>query len=189
MSSPAPQVSPEEYFALDAASDGKLEYYGGLTVAMAGASPRHNVVAGNLHEALRQALRPRGCFVAQSDQRTRLSTTDTWVYPDVVVARAPRFEGPRPASLVNPELVVEVLSSSTEAHDLTAKLAHYRAAETVAEIVFVHLRERLVEHHHRIEPDRWIVSLVRAGTVALPGVGAAIELDAIYAGLDALPPE
>lgn len=84
---------------------------------------------------------------------------------------------------------MEVLSGSTQTHDLTAKLAHYRATECIAEIVFVHLGERLVEHHHRIERDKWVVSLVRAGTVELGGVGAGIELDAIDAGLDALPPE
>lgn len=188
MPAPAPHVSPEEYFSLDASSETKLEYYDGVTLAMAGASPRHNLVAGNVHEALRRTLRPRGCYVAQSDQRTMLATTRAWVYPDVVVSCAPRFEGSRPQSLANPELVVEVLSSSTELHDLTAKLAHYRATETIQEILFVHLSERLVEHHRRIERNQWVVTLVREGAVEL-AAGLAIELDEIYAGLDALPPE
>lgn len=100
---------------------------------------------------------------------------------------APRFDGPRPQSLSNPELVIEVLSNSTETRDLTAKLAHYRASETIAEIVFVHLDERLVEHHFRIEPDKWVVTLVRAGAVKLNDV--SIALDERYAGIDALPSE
>lgn len=188
MPAPAPRVSREEYFSLDASSETKVEYYDGVTLAMAGASPRHNLVAGNVHEALRRGLRPRACYVAQSDQRTTLATTQAWVYPDVVVSCAPRFEGPRPQSLANPELVVEVLSSSTEQHDLTAKLAHYRATETIQEIVFVHLSERLVEHHRRVQRDQWMVTLVRAGAWELVA-GMTIELDEIYLGLDALPPE
>lgn len=183
----ATHVSLEEYFALDAGSDAKIEYYDGATLAMAGASPRHNLVAGNIHEALRRILRPRGCYVAQSDQRVSLGGTRAWVYPDVVVSCAPRFDGPRPQSLSNPELVIEVLSNSTETRDLTAKLAHYRASETIAEIVFVHLDERLVEHHRRIEPDKWVVTLVRTGAVKLNDVSMA--LDEIYAGIDALPSE
>lgn len=188
METSAARVTPDEYFALDAASDTRIEYYDGVTVAMAGASPRHNRVASNLHVALRRALDPRGCYVAQSDQRTRLATTSTWVYPDLVVSCAPRFEGPKP-SLANPELVVEVLSGSTEDHDLGAKLSHYRATESIAEVVFVHLSERLVEHHRRLEPSKWLVTLVRAGVAELSAIGTTLELDEVYAGIEQLPAE
>lgn len=110
-----------------------------------------------------------------------------WVYPDVVVSCAPRFEGPRPQSLTNPELVVEVLSGSTAAHDLSGKLAHYRATDSITEIVFVHLSQRLIEHQHRIEPAKWVVTLVREQQVELAGVGASMAVDAVYAGMDRLP--
>lgn len=188
MTVPATKLSVDEYLTRDAGSESRLEYYDGVTLAMAGASPRHNLVAGNVHAALRRELRPRGCYVAQSDQRISLAATKTFVYPDVVVSCAPTFEGPRPQSLTNAELVVEVLSSSTEQHDLSAKLAHYRGAETIEEIVFVHLRERLIEHHRRIERDKWVVSLVRGGSLELSS-GASVSVDEVYEGVDALPPE
>ncbi|UJR82593.1 Uma2 family endonuclease [Sandaracinus amylolyticus] len=187
MASPAPRITPEEYFALDSGSERKTEYYDGVAVAMAGASPRHNQIALNVASALRTQLAPRGCFVAAADQRVRLATTRAWVYPDVVVSCAPRFEPPRPQTLLNPELVVEVLSESTEAHDLTAKLAHYRATEPIAEIVFVHPRERLVEHHRRVDGSRWLVSLVREGVVELPGTATTLAIADVYAGADTLP--
>ena len=189
MASPAARLTPEEYFALDAASERKTEYYDGVAVAMAGASPRHNHVAQNLARLLGNQLAPRGCYLAIADQRVRLATTRAWVYPDLVVSCAPRFEAPRPQTLVNPELVVEILSSSTEAHDLTAKLAHYRATESITEIVFVHLRERLVEHHRRVDGTRWLVSLVRDGDVELPGIAAELTIADVYAGAEALPDE
>ncbi|MDQ3034436.1 MAG: Uma2 family endonuclease [Myxococcota bacterium] len=187
MASPAARLPVDDYFALDAASERKTEYYDGAAIAMAGASPRHNHVVQNLTRLLGNQLAPRGCFVAAADQRVRLATTKAWVYPDVVVSCAPRFEPPRPQTLVNPELVVEVLSRSTEAHDLTAKLAHYRATDSIVELVFVHLRERLVEHHRRVDGSRWLVSLVREGQVELSGTATTLDVDALYAGADALP--
>lgn len=187
MASPAARFTPDEYFALDASSERKSEYYDGVAVAMAGASPRHNHLVQNLTRLLGNQLAPRGCFVAAADQRVRLAATKAWVYPDVVVSCAPRFEPPRPQTLVNPELVIEVLSRSTEAHDLTAKLAHYRATESIAELVFVHVRERLVEHHRRVDGSRWLVSLVREGSVELPGTATTLAIDELYAGADALP--
>jgi Uma2 family endonuclease len=186
--SPA-RVTPDQYFALDAASEARIEYYDGVTLAMAGASPRHNRIASNVHVALRRALDPRGCYVAQSDQRTQLSSTRAWVYPDLVASCEPRFDGAKPQSLTNPELVVEVLSSSTGDHDLGAKLSHYRATESIVEVVFVRVAERLVEHHRRLEPSKWLVTLVRTGTVELTGIGVSLEVDEIYGGLDRLPSE
>ena len=184
---PAARTTRDEYFALDLADERKLEYYDGALVRMAGASPRHNQIAKNVLVQLDVRLAQRVCFVAGSDQRVRLSEAGPWVYLDVVASCSPRFEPPRPLSLVTPELVVEVLSRSTEAHDLSAKLAHYRACDAIQEIVFVRTGERLIEHHRRVEPARWLVSLVRDG--AVPLAGESITLDAIYAGAAELPDE
>lgn len=185
--SPSRALSTEAYLALDAENERRLEYVAGIAVAMAGASPRHNQIAANVLRALAAALAPRGCFVAAADQRVRLAATGAYVYPDVVVSCAPRFEPPRPLSLVNPELVVEVHSRSTQEHDSLEKLAEYRAEPSVAEIVLVHTRERLVEHHKRVDGVRWLITLVREGEVELPGTKTALSLSELYAGIDALP--
>lgn len=183
----ATKLSPEEYFALDAASEGKVEYYAGQTIAMAGASPRHNQIAGNVFVTLRVHLSPRGCYVAQADQRVRLVATEAWVYPDVVASCRPEFTGPKPESLLTPELVVEVLSATTELHDRSAKLAHYRLTPSVREIVLVFQAERLIEHHRRVNESTWTVTLIREGEVRLES--ATLSVEAIYAGVDALPEE
>lgn len=127
MAERARQTTEPDYLALDAASEEKLEYYGGVVVAMAGASPRHNVLTANIIGALRALLSGTPCLVLASDQRVRIASTGAYVYPDATVVRAePRFIGPRPASLENPLFVVEVLSPSTKDHDHGVKLAHYR---------------------------------------------------------------
>jgi Uma2 family endonuclease len=185
--SPRRELSAEAYLALDVEAERKLEYVAGGAVAMAGASPRHNQIVANLLRVLSATLAPRGCFVAAADQRVRLGATGAYVYPDVVVSCAPQFEPPRPLSLVNPELVVEVLSRSTQEHDSLVKLAEYRAEPSVLEIVLVHTRERLVEHHKRVDGARWLITLVRSGEVELPGTRTTLAVSELYAGLDALP--
>jgi Uma2 family endonuclease len=187
MADTAAKLSPDEYFALDAASEGRVEYYTGQTIAMAGASPRHNQIAGNVFVILRVHLGPRGCYVAQAEQRVRLLATDAWVYPDVVASCHPEFAGPKPLSLLTPELIVEVLSESTELHDRTAKLSHYRLTPSIREIAFVHQNEHLIEHHHRVDESTWTVTLIREGEV--PMLGAKVTVEAIYTGVDALPEE
>jgi Uma2 family endonuclease len=105
----------------------------------------------------------------------------------VVASCRPEFSGPKPKSLLTPELLVEVLSETTELHDRTAKLSHYRLTPSVREIVFIHQSERLVEHHRRVDESTWTVSLIREGEV--PMLDAKATVDAIYAGVDALPEE
>jgi Uma2 family endonuclease len=187
MTEPAERLSVDDYFALDAASERKVEYYDGQTIAMAGASPRHNRLSLRVGSLLDPQLTPRGCFVAVADQRVRLIATEAWVYPDVVASCHPEFTGPKPKSLLTPELVVEVLSETTELHDRSAKLSHYRLTPSIREIVFVHASERLIEHHRRVNESTWTVTLIREGEV--PMLDAKLSMDAIYEGVDALPEE
>lgn len=188
MGEPAIKTSLEDYLALDLASDGKLEYLNGVVVAMAGASPRHNQIAANVLGELRVALSGSPCRVLGSDQRVRVSQTGAYLYPDVTVTCAePRFADDRPASLLNPRLVVEVLSSSTSDHDRGVKLAHYRRLESVHEVVLVEQSERRAEIYRRLEDGRWLIIDVLEGELDLTSVGARLSLDQVYAQLDGLP--
>lgn len=183
----------EEYLAMDLACEGKLEYLNGVVVAMAGASPRHNLIALNLGASLRGLLRGC-CTVFLSDQRVRISATDAYVYPDVSVAcGALRFSEDRPRSLLNPSMVAEVLSPSTEEHDRGAKLAHYRRHPSVREVLLVSEHERRVECYRRLESKQWLITDVQPeGHCELrfldaPAFPIALSLDDIYAGVEALP--
>jgi Uma2 family endonuclease len=184
----AERASVEQYLALDAASETKHEYLNGEVVAMAGASPRHNLITTNVAGALRQALATSPCRVFGSDQRVRIDSTRAFFYPDVsVVCAEPRLSSDRPASLLNPLLVVEVLSPSTSDHDRGAKLAHYRRLASVREVLLVEPNERRVELYRRLESGNWLISDVLEGEVALSSIGASLAVDDIYAKTEGLP--
>jgi Uma2 family endonuclease len=181
-------ASVAEYLALEANSDAKHEYLGGIVVAMAGASPRHNVIATNVATILAQQLASTPCRVFNSDQRVRVEETGAYVYPDVTVAcDAPRFTDERPRSLTNPMVVVEVLSPSTERLDRGSKLAHYRRLASVREVILVEPNERRVEHYRRLDGGRWLITDVTEGAIALDAVAVELSLDEVYAKTSDLP--
>ena len=85
---------------------------------------------------------------------------------------------------MNPLVLVEVLSASTEDYDRGDKFDDYRSIPSLREVLFISLRERLVQHHRRIEEDRWLLSEHREGAVELPALGGAIHLEDLYENVD-----
>jgi Uma2 family endonuclease len=190
MGEPAPRISVEEYLALDAASDLKHEYLNGAVVAMAGASPRHNQVASNVFRHLGNALETGPCRIWSADQRVRVSATGAYTYPDLVVVCAePRFADDHPASLLNPRLLVEVLSPSTRDYDRSAKLAHYRQLPSVREVLLVEANEPRAELYGRLDDGRWLITDYVKDEIELTSVDARLTFAAIYAKTDGLPAE
>jgi len=188
MTEPADEVRLEEYLALDAASDLKHEYLNGVVIAMAGASPRHNVVVPNLVHLLKSALADGPCLLFDAGQRVQIEATSSYVYPDLVVTcDAPDFTDERPRSLTNPLLVVEVLSKRTRGYDEGAKLSHYRRIPSVREILLVDSQSSRAALYRRLEDDEWHLKDLVAGTIALSSVDATLPFDAIYAGVESLP--
>lgn len=188
MEARAERVSVQTYLEMDAQADGKLELLNGVVVAMAGASPKHNQIVANLARALGNALEASPCRVMTQDQRVSVEATESYVYPDVVViCGEPRFDTrARPASLLNPSAVVEVLSESTLDHDLGAKLGHYRRIASVRDVLFVHTETRAVTLVTRLDAASWkLVDRGPTGEVVV--AGATLSLDAIYDRTDSLP--
>lgn len=184
----ARRASLGEYLTLEESSEVKHEYLNGEIVAMTGASPRHNQIASNVTAALSSALARSPCRVLGSDQRVRVESTGAYTYPDLsVVCGEPRFGTDRPASLLNPLLVVEVLSPSTEDHDRGAKLAHYRRLESIREVVLIEPNEHRVEVYRRLETGNWLITDVVSGSVELESVTATLALDVVYAKTEGLP--
>src|SRR5579859_4604384 len=112
-------ITPEEYLRRERNAETKSEYYDGVIVAMAGASPEHNIIAANVIIQLNAQLRDRGCIPFTGDLRVRVDACNRYFYPDTtLVCGQPTYqmlEGLR--SLLNPALIVEVLSDSTAAQD------------------------------------------------------------------------
>ncbi len=190
MGQAAPKTSVPDYLAAEREGDTKHEYFDGVVVAMAGASPRHNQVTSNLMRQLSELLDAGPCRVFGSDQRVHVETTRSYVYPDVSVGCGQLdFTDERPASLRNPTVLVEVLSPTTEDHDRGAKLAHYRRMASVREVLLLQSNEVRAEVYRRQSDGTWLIVDILAGDVALESLDVRLALAACYAKTDGLPPD
>lgn len=146
-------MTPEEYLALDRAAEFKSEYFDGDIFAMSEGTFAHATLAARIATELNNALRGKGCRVAASDARVRASRT-TFVYPDVsVVCGKPLLE--HGDILLNPVVIVEVPSDSTERYDRGLKFARYRQIESLEEYVLVAQAEPSVEVFRRGADGSW----------------------------------
>ena len=117
------RYTPEQYLTLERKADFKSEYCNGFITAMAGASREHNLIAVNVSAELRSQLKSRPCEVYMSDMRVLVSQTGLYTYTDsVVVCGEPRFQDDEADTLLNPTMIVEVLSPSTESYDRGAQI-------------------------------------------------------------------
>lgn len=186
-----PRYTPEEYLRLERAADHKSELINGRIYAMAGASRRHNLIVGNVFAELRAQLRGRGCEAYVNDMRVKVSRTTLYTYPDVAaLCGEPRFEDDAVDTLLNPSVIVEVLSDSTEKYDRGEKFAHYRRLESLQEYVLVAQDTPRVEHYAR-HGEHWLLSEISGpdATLRLASLGCEIALADIYERLDFPPPE
>lgn len=183
-----PAVSETEYLASErAAPDEKHELWRGEVFAMAGASWAHNVITANLTTALNTLVRSRGCRAVSQDMKVRVPWRSGFVYPDVVVVCGePQFLDAQEDVLLNPSLVIEVLSPTTERFDRGEKANGYRSLESVRELLLVAQDERRVEHYERMTDGAWLLRVVDGAQVLrLPGLGVEIPLNEIYEGVAA----
>ena len=156
---PQPRLTPEQYLELDRASEFRHEFYQGRMYAMSGGSHTHAIVISNLNRELGIALKSRPCLVTTSDVRVRVSRGALYTYPDVVVVcDSPRYADDRRDTLLNPALIVEVLSPSTEASDRGFKSAQYRTLESVQEYALVSQTEPRIEVFRRQPSGDWLLS-------------------------------
>jgi Uma2 family endonuclease len=185
-------VTPAEYLALEASSDAKHEYLNGQVFAMAGASPKHNLVSGNVIRALGERLRARKCAVMPSDQHVYVEATGLGTYPDVtVLCTAAKYHPDFPRSLLNPSILVEVLSPSTEAYDRGAKFDHYSHVASLQEYVLVATDRFAVDHYRREADGTWRLTTARGleAVVRFPSVDVTVPLAEVYENLELVAPE
>ena len=180
-------ISPEEYLRRERLSPTKNEYWnGGIypmvegPTAMAGAKRAHVLVTGNLGDALRSRLRGKDCETYESEMRVRVDEAGHYTYPDLAVACEPEFEDEHEDTLLNPILIVEVLSPSTESYDRGPKFDLYESIPTVQEVFFVRQARRHIERNKRVGPRQWLRESFTEGDVPFDSLGLSIPLDEIY---------
>ncbi len=176
------RLTDEEYFALDSAAEIRSEFYDGVMYAMAGATPEHSLITANLTRELGQALRQKPCRVYVVDLRVR-ATRNAYTYPDIaVVCGEPRFAENNKNTLVNPTVLIEVLSPSTESHDRGLKFARYRQLESLKEYVLVSQDRASVETYLRQPNGSWLLTEFTAldSSAAFETLECKIPLAEIY---------
>ena len=176
-------LTPEEYLANERKALTKSEYRNGQIHAMPGASHEHNVIMGNTFAELHIQLRDRTCIVYPSDMRVKVSSTGRYTYPDViVVCDEPQFEDSHFDTLLNPTVLIEVLSPSTAAYDRGEKFAAYQKLDSLREYVLISQENVCVEHYLRQEQD-WDLTEFRSldDVFSLVSIGCELALQAIYA--------
>jgi Uma2 family endonuclease len=175
-------LTPEEYIAAERKATLKSEYLSGEIVAMSGASDAHNLITMNVAAGLYNQLTERGCRVYASDMRVGIGEGVSYFYPDIAVTcDKPRFEDDAFDTLTNPQVIVEVLSTSTESYDRGEKFARYRQLESLQEYILISQDRVMVEHYLR-QGNQWILSEFSAleNVFPLTSIGAELTLNHIY---------
>ena len=181
---PRPQLTFEDWLEAERASlEGRTEYLGGEVFAMTGASIEHNAIVVNIASELRTQMKGRPCQVYANDLKVRIRPADAGKYPDLIaLCGEHQFQDGRRDVLLNPSLIAEVLSDSTEAYDRGKKFAIYRQIPSLREYLLVSQHQVLVELYSRADDGRWTLSDFSALTdsVPLPSVGCTLSLAEVY---------
>ena len=178
-----PYLTPEEYLALERQAETKHEYVDGEVFAWAGASRKHNLIALNIAGELRQQLKGKPCEVYPGEMRVKAPASRAYVYPDVVVVCGePKFEDDYVDTLLNPTIVFEVLSKSTESYNRLAKSTYYRTIESLSEYLLVAQEEYRVEQYVKQDAGRWLLTEVRSldSVIELESIGCSLALRDIF---------
>ncbi len=172
----------KDFVAFERASADKHEYLRGDVWAMAGGTPEHGRLAASAIGELRVALKSRPCVVMSSDVRVRVRDTDRSTYPDsFVVCGALETDPDDENTIVNPVVIVEVLSAGTEASDRGEKFAHYQHLESLKDYVLISQHERRIEVFSRGAGSSWLMTPYGKGErVPLPALGIELDVDALY---------
>ena len=182
-SNPKTYYTPDEYLALERSSDIKHEYYNGEIFAMGGATEEHVSIVTNLVGELHSQLKAGPCKVYSNDLRVQVSPTGLYTYPEVIViCEKPRFSDKQGDTLLNPVLIIEVLSDSTKDYDRGGKFEQYRTIESFVEYLLIAQDRPHVEHHTRQSDRSWLMKETNslADTLELKSAPCRLRMADIY---------
>ena len=180
-------ISVAEYLKREETSVEKHEWFNGEVFAMAGGTPQHADIIANINGAFWSRLRGHRCRGSSSDQRVTIESSGLRTYPDFLVKCPPeRFDPQDTNALLNPHLIVEVSSPSTENYDRTTKFDNYKTIPELENVLFVSSQAVRIEHFRRVQNGEWIVwtGLNRSDVLHLPDLNLTIEIGEFYEGLE-----
>jgi Uma2 family endonuclease len=183
---PVHRLTEAEYLEIERRAEFKSEFLDGEMFAMSGGTSSHSLIASNLNFAMRLQLKGRPCVVYTSDMRVKVQASGLYTYPDLSVACGQReFEDENEDILLNPIVVVEILSDSREAYDRGQKFALYRQIPSLREYLLVNQHEPLVEQYVRQDNGQWLLGDMAGleSKLVLPSVGITIEMADVYTNI------
>ncbi len=176
-------LTPEQYLTHERQAEFRSEYWHGQLFAMTGASRYHNRIAGNLSTTLHNGLRHTACRPYQADMRVHIPATGLCTYPDVLVTcGTEQFLDTEADTLLNPVLVIEVLSEATKNYDLGGKFENYRSIPSFREYLTVEQDRIGISHWTRQEDGLWLLREWRdpLGAIQLVSVPLMLRIADIY---------
>ena len=197
-SAPQRKLTSAEYLEMERASEHRNIFWRGDIFAMSGATRQHVKIAGNIFRRIHVAFDENDCEVMQSDMRVKNERTDSYFYPDVVATcKSPKFEDDTFDTLLNPQVIIEVLSDSTEAFDRGDKFQDYKRLESLSDYVLVSQKKVLVERFTRLpaadasSASTWTYwsSEDPEAVLELESIDCKILLKDIYSKVDFAPEE
>jgi len=184
---PAPKynyITPDEYLAMERASEEKHEYYDGFVITMSGARLRHNRVARNLYAKIGSFLEDKECELLPSDMRVSTPNRDAFMYPDLsIVCGEPQLEDDKFDTLLNPSVIFEIWSPSTQRNDRGYKLTYYKNIPSLNEYIMVDTAKRFIVIVRRQADGAWRFEDIdnSVGDLFIQTIGFNISFDDIYA--------
>ncbi len=176
-------VTQAEYLEYDRTHEGRHEIVNGEIIAMAAASPEHGALVSNAHFLLRLALRDR-CRAYVADLRVAIDETGLYAYPDIVIACGEQeFAPTTPETLLNPTVLVEVLSDSTAGSDRGEKLEHYRHRASVQAVVLIDSCAQAITVVSRNPDATWTITDAVSGMIRVPGIDVVLDVAEVYEGV------
>ncbi|MCX6150677.1 MAG: Uma2 family endonuclease [Ignavibacteriales bacterium] len=173
----------EEYLEHERNAESRSEYQKGRLFALAGASFKHNLICGNIFAKLHPILRKKKCNVLQSDLKVYIKEHDLFTYPDIIiVCGEPKFADKNTDTLVNPVVIFEVLSKSTEAYDRGMKFSFYRKLDSLKEYILIAQDRISVVHFIKSEPNDWNLREYDSleNNFLIPSVDCRLKLSDVY---------
>ena len=187
---PIHRLTEVEYLDLERSLESRNEFFDGEVFAMSGGTPLHSQITANLIQVIGRRLSGGRCVVYTSDLRLKIQATGLFTYPDLSVVFGPiQFAAGTDDTVVNPTVIVEVLSDSTEAYERGTKFENYRRMPSLREYLLVGQKGPRIEQFVRQENEQWLLREAAGfdATLALPSLEIKISLAEVFAGVEFVP--
>lgn len=178
--------TPEEYLTVERMAETRSEYLEGMIYAMVGASSAHSMITFNVSVALGKQLQGKSCRGFSSDMKVRTGNERFYAYPDLtIVCGKPRFHDDRNDVLINPRVIIEVLSPSTEAYDRGQKFANYRQIESLTDYLLIAQDEPRIEYYRKNADGNWLLRDTAGldASIEIASIECTLPLAEVYDGV------